>query len=218
MATWKCDDFTAQWNFCPIGWGFCCHVAELCGFAIPELRIMWRAGLQLPGRATVPRRAARVHASRVIGHFYLSGKALWREHATHRTDDKLSFAQPAGAGCVLSGVRRRTNDIFVAPTSSSGRSNLGTRTSLMHGVAPQMCDQVTRPLLGGEAGGRSPGFLLSNKRAHPRRSWRSGQQANATRQGVKKGERRSAPNANSDVTQSGDHPGRRSRSGSVLII
>ena len=30
----------------------------------------------------------------------------------------------------------------------------------MHGVAPRMCDQVAGPLLGGGAGGRSPGFLF----------------------------------------------------------
>jgi hypothetical protein len=30
----------------------------------------------------------------------------------------------------------------------------------MHGVAPHMCGQATRSLLGGEAGGRSLGFLL----------------------------------------------------------
>jgi hypothetical protein len=30
----------------------------------------------------------------------------------------------------------------------------------MHGVAPQMCRQVARPLLGGEARGRCLGFLL----------------------------------------------------------
>ena len=29
----------------------------------------------------------------------------------------------------------------------------------MHGVAPHMCGQVVRPLLGGGAGGRSPGFI-----------------------------------------------------------
>jgi hypothetical protein len=29
----------------------------------------------------------------------------------------------------------------------------------MHGVAPRLCDQIDRPLLGRGAGGRSPGFL-----------------------------------------------------------
>jgi len=31
----------------------------------------------------------------------------------------------------------------------------------MHGVAPHRCDQVAGPLLGGDAGGRSPGVLSS---------------------------------------------------------
>jgi hypothetical protein len=35
----------------------------------------------------------------------------------------------------------------------------------MHGVAPQMCHQVARPLLGGEAGGRSSGFLFDRRPA-----------------------------------------------------
>ncbi len=30
----------------------------------------------------------------------------------------------------------------------------------MHGVAPHVCGQVAGPLLGGGAGGRSPGFLF----------------------------------------------------------
>ena len=30
----------------------------------------------------------------------------------------------------------------------------------MHGVAPRMCGQVVRPLLGGGAGGRPPGFIF----------------------------------------------------------
>ena len=29
----------------------------------------------------------------------------------------------------------------------------------MHGVAPRLCDQIDRPLLGRGAGGRTPGFL-----------------------------------------------------------
>ena len=33
------------------------------------------------------------------------------------------------------------------------------RTILMHGVAPQCAIKGTRPSLGGEAGGRSPGFI-----------------------------------------------------------
>ena len=37
---------------------------------------------------------------------------------------------------------------------------LGRGRSLMHGVAPRMCGQVARPLLGGGAGGRSPGLLF----------------------------------------------------------
>lgn len=40
-----------------------------------------------------------------------------------------------------------------------GQPNLGHGRTLMQGVAPQTCDQVTCPLLGGEAGGRSPGFV-----------------------------------------------------------
>jgi hypothetical protein len=36
----------------------------------------------------------------------------------------------------------------------------GRSRTLMHGVAPQICGQVARPLLGGGTGGRSPGFLL----------------------------------------------------------
>ena len=43
----------------------------------------------------------------------------------------------------------------------SGRSNLGTRTILdARGSLPKCAGQVVRPLLGGEAGGRSLGFLL----------------------------------------------------------
>src|SRR3974390_3079 len=38
---------------------------------------------------------------------------------------------------------------------------LGPGRSLMHGVAPHRCDQVAGPLLGGDAGGRSPGVLSS---------------------------------------------------------
>jgi hypothetical protein len=34
----------------------------------------------------------------------------------------------------------------------------------MHGVAPQMCGQAARLLLGGGAGGRSLGFLLTGAR------------------------------------------------------
>jgi hypothetical protein len=41
----------------------------------------------------------------------------------------------------------------------------------MHGVAPQLCDQIDRPLLGRGAGGRSPGFLYGSIRA--RRGGRS---------------------------------------------
>jgi hypothetical protein len=47
------------------------------------------------------------------------------------------------------------------PTRSAGKSNPRTRRSLMHGVAPHMCGQVARPLLGGGAGGRSPGVLAA---------------------------------------------------------
>lgn len=36
---------------------------------------------------------------------------------------------------------------------------LGRRRLLMHGVAPRRCGQGARPLLGGGAGGRSPGLL-----------------------------------------------------------
>jgi len=35
----------------------------------------------------------------------------------------------------------------------------GYGRAVMHGVAPQMCGQVAYPLLGGEAGGRPPGFI-----------------------------------------------------------
>jgi hypothetical protein len=42
-----------------------------------------------------------------------------------------------------------------------GRSNLEAEPILMHGVAPHMCDKSSATLLGGEAGGRSPGFLLA---------------------------------------------------------
>ena len=38
---------------------------------------------------------------------------------------------------------------------------LGRGRSLMHGVAPHKCGQVARPLLGGGAGGRSPGVLAA---------------------------------------------------------
>jgi hypothetical protein len=31
----------------------------------------------------------------------------------------------------------------------------------MHGVAAQTCGQVSNPLLGGETGGRAPGFIYS---------------------------------------------------------
>jgi hypothetical protein len=37
----------------------------------------------------------------------------------------------------------------------------------MHGVAPHMCDQVARSLLGGGAGGRSPGLLSRDTSASP---------------------------------------------------
>jgi hypothetical protein len=33
----------------------------------------------------------------------------------------------------------------------------------MHGVAPHMCGRVGSPLLGGGAGGRSPGFIITVK-------------------------------------------------------
>src|SRR4051794_4689859 len=39
-----------------------------------------------------------------------------------------------------------------------GRSNLEAEPILMHGVAPHMCDESSATLLGGEAGGRSPGL------------------------------------------------------------
>jgi hypothetical protein len=35
----------------------------------------------------------------------------------------------------------------------------------MHGVAPRMCGQVGRPLLGRGAGGRSPGYLPAERLA-----------------------------------------------------
>src|SRR5262249_29571345 len=39
----------------------------------------------------------------------------------------------------------------VVPIYTAGTSNLGRGRSLMHGVAPRMCDQVARPWLCGEA-------------------------------------------------------------------
>jgi hypothetical protein len=66
-----------------------------------------------------------------------------------------------------------------------GRSNLATRRFLMHGVAPHMCDKSSATLLGGEAGGRSPGIpcsaeVLEPLRRQRRRWWRARQ---AYRQG-----------------------------------
>ena len=44
---------------------------------------------------------------------------------------------------------------------STSSLTLGPGRSLIHGVAPHRCDQVAGPLLGGDAGGRSPGVLSS---------------------------------------------------------
>jgi hypothetical protein len=55
----------------------------------------------------------------------------------------------------------------LATPTYKGTPNLRAWTILMHGVAPQMCHQVARPLLGGEAGGRSSGFLFDRRPRRP---------------------------------------------------
>jgi hypothetical protein len=56
----------------------------------------------------------------------------------------------------------------------AGQPNLGQGLALMQGVAPQTCDQVTCPLLGGEAGGRSPGFVFGHHSNLHRLFWADG--------------------------------------------
>ncbi len=90
----------------------------------------------------------------------LSFAQFEREVTSERIRDKISASKRKGLSmprlvtpCTAIGF-----GIAAAPSKIDKPSPWRGR-SLMHGVAPQCAVKVSRPSLGGEAGGRSPGFI-----------------------------------------------------------
>lgn len=68
--------------------------------------------------------------------------------------------QAAPDVCFVMATRPPMVILWFRPRHRRVGLTLGSGRAFMHGVAPHGCGQVAGPLLGGGAGGRSPGFLF----------------------------------------------------------